>query len=496
MAIDIIARGMIEESYGDISHLSEQIDSHTGNGNIHVTTVDKSKWNGYDAEINQNKSDISALYEITSSGETVDGKSSYTLTNVVDYPLVGLNLYGKSTQDGVPTPENPVEIVSVGDSGSVSVQACGKNLFEGSQDFSGEWVNANIWYTSNEKYNGLTVKYSTFAWNGIGQEFILNINTPYTVSFYAKTAKGQTLRAILATNPNGADYNTFNKRFTVTEEWERYTQTFICEEKSDVFIRVGAEASATAPLYVCGFQLEIGDTATAFEPYHGTTANITSALPLCGIPVDSDGNYTDSTGQQWICDELVYNADGTGKIVKNCMKTVFDGSDDESWSTIPLASTAPENSRRFYTSLTAFANATFAKWCGLCSSFKSINMDIGYLGKTQGIALGNDSVNVYFTGEILTVDEFKNYLQTNPFTVVYQCAEPQEIPLTAAEMTQLRQLQTFNGITNISNSDGADMDVKYCTNKVLSEYVIPITTVLQAQIDELKSAVLSLGGNI
>ena len=43
---------------------------------------------------------------------------------------------------------------------------------------------------------------------------------------------------------------------------------------------------------------------------------MTDALPLCGIPVDSDGNYTDNNGQQWVCDELIYNADGTGKIKK------------------------------------------------------------------------------------------------------------------------------------------------------------------------------------
>ena len=59
----------------------------------------------------------------------VAGASSYTLNNTVDYPLLGLNLYGKSTQDGVPTPENPVDIVSIGNSGSVEVEACGKNLF-------------------------------------------------------------------------------------------------------------------------------------------------------------------------------------------------------------------------------------------------------------------------------------------------------------------------------------------------------------------------------
>ena len=77
MAIDIIARGMIESS----------------------------------------KNDISQLFDITKGGEIVNNASSYTLNNAVDYPLLGLNLYGKSTQDGTPAPDDPVDIVSVGDNG-------------------------------------------------------------------------------------------------------------------------------------------------------------------------------------------------------------------------------------------------------------------------------------------------------------------------------------------------------------------------------------------
>ena len=46
-----------------------------------------------------------------------NGESSYTITDAVDFPVLGLNLYGKSVQDGTPTPENPVDIVSVGDNG-------------------------------------------------------------------------------------------------------------------------------------------------------------------------------------------------------------------------------------------------------------------------------------------------------------------------------------------------------------------------------------------
>lgn len=47
------------------------------------------------------------------------------LDNAIDQYLVGLRIFGKTTQDGTPSPENPVELVSVGDSGSITVSVTG-----------------------------------------------------------------------------------------------------------------------------------------------------------------------------------------------------------------------------------------------------------------------------------------------------------------------------------------------------------------------------------
>lgn len=48
-----------------------------------------------------------------------------TVTGTVDYPIIALNLYGKSVQDGTPTPEGPIDIVSVGDDGNVKITSRG-----------------------------------------------------------------------------------------------------------------------------------------------------------------------------------------------------------------------------------------------------------------------------------------------------------------------------------------------------------------------------------
>lgn len=46
-------------------------------------------------------------------------------------PMCGLTVYGRSTQDGTPTPDVPVPIVSAGESGSVAVKVTGANMLEG-----------------------------------------------------------------------------------------------------------------------------------------------------------------------------------------------------------------------------------------------------------------------------------------------------------------------------------------------------------------------------
>lgn len=58
---------------------------------------------------------IAAAIRPTVTGETISVNDS------VEWPLQGLTVYGKSTQDGTPTPEAPIPIVSAGDGGTITV---------------------------------------------------------------------------------------------------------------------------------------------------------------------------------------------------------------------------------------------------------------------------------------------------------------------------------------------------------------------------------------
>lgn len=67
------------------------------------------------AESDARYAPIAAAIRPTVTGETISVNDS------VEWPLQGLTLYGKSTQDGTPTPEAPIPIVSAGDSGTITV---------------------------------------------------------------------------------------------------------------------------------------------------------------------------------------------------------------------------------------------------------------------------------------------------------------------------------------------------------------------------------------
>ena len=53
--------------------------------------------------------------------------ASIPLDDAIDQFLVGCRIFGKTTQDGTPTTDAPVDLVSVGDSGSIAVNVTGDN---------------------------------------------------------------------------------------------------------------------------------------------------------------------------------------------------------------------------------------------------------------------------------------------------------------------------------------------------------------------------------
>ena len=382
-------------------------------------------------------------------GKSVSHSSSYTINNTVDYPIVGLNLYGKSTQNGTPTPETPVDIVSVGNNGFdiISKNDTHFNLLS-VRDNGGDIITKQP--CSMAAKLGDTIKITIVA-SGESLTYQWQFLTPTATEWRKSNSAGNNTNTLMPTIDNG--WNNVKVRCIVTDS------------------NGNSEISNELTVYVVSDDCEVKMESI-----------VTDALPLCGIPVESGGNYTDSNGQQWICDELMYNADGTGKIKKYTNDIIFNGSENWKIST---------NGKRSYVNIADSIKGKYKSDTAKAYLFSNkyiagsvIDTWFGY--KTCLSIANNSDFTVYDERFVGDVTGLKADMAANNLRVVYALNTPSEIELTSEEMAALRQLQTFDGVTNISTSDNADIDVKYCTDKSLSECVLPITMGLQKQIDELQ----------
>lgn len=203
-----------------------------------------------------------------------------TVDDAFAAPLCGLTIYGKSTQDGTPTPDAPVPIVSAGDSGSVEVKVTGKNLLkirDGKQITRGVTISAtdgliSILGTATETgWSALDID----LFNTSGTVILSsNIDSPRAVLVSPKW------RTVLEQNKSAIASDTIGKICFTIAQGETYNLTGV------------------------KVQLELGSTATAYSPYHEQLLTLPTPNGLPGVPVTSGGNYTDPSGQQWVCDEV------------------------------------------------------------------------------------------------------------------------------------------------------------------------------------------------
>lgn len=203
-----------------------------------------------------------------------------SVSDAFSAPLCGLTVYGKSTQDGTPSPDNPVPIVSAGDSGSVAVKVTGRNLLN-IPDGSGT-------------ARGVTVT---------AKDGLISISGTATSSGYAKLdippfiASGVVILSSSVTSP---------KAKLVSKTWDVILSLGTADKMSDMATRIVFIVTEGQTYNLTGVkvQLELGTTATAYSPYREQLFTLPTPNGLPGIPVTSGGNYTDQNGQQWVCDEI------------------------------------------------------------------------------------------------------------------------------------------------------------------------------------------------
>lgn len=157
-------------------------------------------------------------------------------------------------------------------------------------------------------------------------------------------------------------------------------------------------------------------------------------------------NYTLQNPLYKIGDVYDYIDFNRGKIVRNIGVITFDGSDDEGWM---ISDTQYTNNIRFYSTI-------LSDWSIHLNLLLLCNK-LPYIKNLQG----NDLTGISYTNTLdIQLDKsllstqnengFKAWLNKNPITVVYQLATPTEEDIPQELLTQLKQLQTYSGETNIS----------------------------------------------
>lgn len=369
------------------------------------------------------------LYAISQSNNdvinTVFGATIIINDAAEGRPFRGLRVFGKSTQDGTPTPEVPAPIVNVGEGGSITMDVTGKNLLPF------PYVDGMTKTT-----NGIT--------------FTVNADRSITCT---------------GTAINQAFFNLNKQKYTeIPTDFNKYYSAVDCRyDHSNNITHISvskSEGYVNKTIYP--MVVKKGETNLEYEPPRdpqSLTLQTPNGLP--GVPVSKDGNYTDSNGQQWVCDEIDL---GRGKYVQRVNNFVLN---DKTPFSVDIGA-KHENSILINISVTDASNFnTLGANSMLCDRLKACEWNIYSI----------DEVSCGYTGEVnylrvrlpisagTEIEEIKNYLADKSFKILYIIATPIERDLTPEEIAAYKALRTYGPTTVITNDAGAGMEVTYVVER-------------------------------
>ncbi len=356
-------------------------------------------------------------------------------------PLCGLTVYGKSTQDGTPTPDAPVPIVSAGDGGSMAVKVTGANILY-LPDIEESTVGGITYSVKNGviKIKGTSTGKSVRLFRNIKLFVGTWVFNPNPVN---GTESSNCYLDLTNTINIGFSVrsNNINKPVKITELNVKYPFYLNIESTAGSVIDMEWKP-----------QMLLSDKLLPYSPYREQLLTLPTPNGLPGIPVTSGGNYTDPQGQQWVCDEVDLER---GVKVQRVNEYKFSTSDGFSLERTSSGLTRFNVAVRG--ALTADSGTTTSS--ALCSA-----LPIGARGATY------NRVNVFTITNMLlyinienitSLDELRQYLQQTPMTLTAILATPIETPLTPAEIAAYKALTAYGPDTVVQAGDGAGVKLEY-----------------------------------
>lgn len=344
------------------------------------------------------------------AADAIVNTASGTLLNIKDSAErknKGFGMSGKTTQDGTPTPDTPVEIVNAGrlneDTGKyeVDVKVTGKNI-------------VNIPDISADTPGGTIL--CRIVDNAVVsvQEKAVASSDVWHICFYSKDGKKQYF--------NGTETH---KAITATPK-----NPIVKLEYRNVYITSGAYK---------GIMVEYGTVATKYEPYKEQILTLTSDRPMT----------------KW--DRLVKQEGQIGWLY-NSAEILLNGT--ENW--IRHSEINKETTQAFGLSIPdlIYGEDAAIGQNGLTDKFRYVNAAWAKDEAGQAINNGRLFINIEKT-KASTVEEFKAWLKSNNVKVVYKTKQTEFVPLPKEEQEAIRALSTYYHTTVVSNSEDMEMELSY-----------------------------------
>lgn len=273
---------------------------------------------------------------------------------------------------------------------------------------------------------------------------VSELESPFVISFDAMSEDGVTLRYGFSNSL------TFYKQ--LTRSWQRVSCSFDTAQ-SFPFCFYMANAVANTSMRIRNVQIEIGTTATNYEPY----SNICPITGWTGVNIHVSPTTDAQDGETYSITfpseagtvyggTLTVNADESGTLVVDRVSAQIPSAD------ILYASSALAG--RYFTRQNYFSNLKNGSEL-LCNAFlglstaNSRDMGVVYISAGQ----------VIFNTPFDTLENFKAWIDANLISIVYELATPQTYTLTT------EQIKTIQGQNHIW-ADTGNIEV---TIKVLKE---------------------------
>lgn len=346
-------------------------------------------------------------------------------------------LYGKSSQDGTPTPDNPVEIKSVV---NPTMSVCGSNILQKNRSFINPLkFNGNVTLNDDESlsYKGSILDSYSIVYS---QRLKLKKGTYQLLASQYSISNNLGAKLIID-KASGVQYILNNNPFVIDADDTPCRFFISCESVTNHPIAVSGTVKVA---------LVYSGSTTDIQPYIGKS--VTLPYTLNAIPVSSGGNIT-IDGQQYIADYVDVER---GKLVR-----MVDIIHPKSAVDMSQYAGKKENVTNYRVKLESVDKKE------VLSNMLPINRTI-WLTDVAGMAVFEyDAVDFTLPYEKLGINSSANFeqreravetwLKSNDLMFMCVRRTSNEIDLTLEEVQVFKALATYYSVTNISiNSEQLD----------------------------------------